>query len=184
MIDNLKTILVALLAIGAYHYRSEFGIIDQSHSSSVKTQNPVLVSKFGQYYTEDQGIEYENPNHKPRKFYYEDYEKYFNVFVVHQQITDESIKGFLDAHDVYQEKEYLKDKERFDELADTYGLYIEKGGQNDRRIYAAYAGHQKHYGIFAAVDIPKGSFIGEYTGVLTNNSANTDYAWEVLFILI
>jgi hypothetical protein len=176
MIDSLKTIFVALLAIGAYHFRSEFGIFDQKSDS---LQNPALVSKFGQYYTEDHGVEYVSPNHKPRKFYYEDYEKYFNVFVIHQQITDESIKEFLDAHDIYQDEEYLKDKNHYDALANDFGLYIDKGGENDRRMYVAYAGHQKHYGVFAAVDIPKGSFIGEYAGILTNNSANTDYAWEV-----
>eukprot|EP00455_Lapot_gusevi_P015101 TRINITY_DN1761_c0_g1_i1.p1 TRINITY_DN1761_c0_g1~~TRINITY_DN1761_c0_g1_i1.p1 ORF type:complete len:245 (+),score=74.54 TRINITY_DN1761_c0_g1_i1:39-773(+) len=34
------------------------------------------------------------------------------------------------------------------------------------------------YGLFASRDLPPNTVIGEYTGVLTHNSENSDYEWE------
>ena len=183
MTDQLKTIIVVILAIVAYHYRSTIGLIDDLVHKGGTVKNQEIIAKFGDYYTEDGGVTYENPRHKPRKFYHEDYESYFSVFVPDQLITDESIKALVDAHDIYQDKEYLNDPLYYDDLARIYGLYIENGGNNDRRLYVSYVGPGKGYGAFAAVDLSKGSFIGEYTGILTNNSANTDYAWTVIYFI-
>lgn len=179
MIPQLKTFLVAILAIAVYHYRSQFPFLKDIALKTETIKNQDLISKFCEYHTQDKGITHMNPKHKPRKFYHEDYEQYFNVFVTHKLITDESIKHLLDAHDIYQDEFYLKEKQYYDELVNFYGLYLEKGTKNDRRVYVAFVGPQKGYGAFAGVDIPKGAFIGEYTGILTNNTANTDYAWTV-----
>jgi hypothetical protein len=172
MLEMLKTIIVAMLAVAVYHFREDLPL---NLAEKRISKDALIRAKFGDYYTDD----HPNLKHKPRKFFHEDYEEYFNVFVTHELITDESIKALVDANDIYQEEEYKKHKDYYDELADTYGLYLDKTGKNDRRIYVAFCGPQKGFGTFATVDLPKGAFLMEYTGILTNNSANTDYAWTV-----
>jgi len=184
MLDKLKTVIVAILAIGVYHFREDLPYLNSALSKTASHKNPELIAKFGDYFTEDNGATHLNLKHKPRKFYHEDYEEYLNVFVTDKLETDDSIKALLDAHDIYQEEQYLKEKSHYDEMAQIWGLYLEKGGVKDRRVYVSYAGPQKGYGVFAAVDILKGSFVGEYTGILTNNTVNTDYAWMVHQLII
>lgn len=74
---------------------------------------------------------------------------------------------------------YRNDKIYYDKNSRLYGPYIEQGGENDRRFYCQYAGKEKGYGIYADLDIQKGTVIGVYTGIITNETANKDYAWIV-----
>ncbi len=92
--------------------------------------------------------------------------------------TDDSLKEILDNHNVFDDEEYLKDKTYYDEMTGLYRWYIEQGGENDRRFSCRYAGREKGYGIFADLDIQKDSVIGVYTGLISNQSDNTDYTWE------
>ena len=95
-------------------------------------------------------------------------------------IEELTIALMQDRFDIYQEEEYKKHKDYYDDLANTYGLYLDMPNKKDRRMYVAFCGIQKGYGAFANVDLPKGAFVAEYTGILTNNSANTDYSWTVI----
>lgn len=85
----------------------------------------------------------------------------------------------LDNHSVFDDDVYVNAKAYYDKNMLLYGPYIEMGGVNDRRFYCQYTGTGKGYGIYADVNIQKGTVIGVYTGVITNSSANKDYAWLV-----
>lgn len=97
-------------------------------------------------------------------------------------MQDDIIKDILDNHDILDDEEYLNDKTYYDKMTRLYGSYIEQGGENDRRFSCRYSGQEKGYGIYADFDIQKDSVIGVYTGVITNQTANKDYAWVVCLI--
>ena len=89
------------------------------------------------------------------------------------------IQTVLDNHNLFEDKEYLENKDFYDKNIRLYGSYIEQGGEKDQRFHCRYVSAEKGYGIFADFPIQKGSVVGVYTGVITNETANKDYAWVV-----
>ena len=81
---------------------------------------------------------------------------------------------------MFEDEEYLNNRDYYDKNARLYGSYIDEGGEKDRRFHCSYAGIDKGYGIYADFDIQKGTLVGVYTGMITNATANKDYAWFVI----
>ncbi len=190
MKDSFTTILISAIAILAYFYQSQLYALE-SLKKSVETldglyqrsgnfKNESLTGNLSDNHTKDEGISHPKLKHKERRFYHEDFPKYFNVRVTHELKTDESIKDLIDAKDIFQGEVYLKSKAYYDTMIEIFGPFIEDFPQDDRRFYVAFCSPEKGYGAFAAVDIPKNAYIGEYTGIVTNKTSNTDYAWSVI----
>ena len=84
---------------------------------------------------------------------------------------------------------YLENIDYFQELRDSYGDLIRQGGK--AALYIGRVDAAIGYGVFAAADIQKGAFIGEYAGVvqragedagceLENGGFESDYSWYYL----
>jgi len=110
-----------------------------------------------------------------RKFYQEDLSKYFLVEYLQNSVVDPSILHLLDNYDITQDPAFSdKNVKRRIEL---HSHFFDHGFPEDRRVYAALCSPEMGYGAFADVYIPAWTVIGEYTGIITDKSANTDYAW-------
>jgi SET domain-containing protein len=110
-----------------------------------------------------------------RKFYQEDLSKYFLVEYLQNSVVDPSILQLLDNYDITQDPAFSdKNVKRRVEL---HSHFFDHGFPEDRRVYAALCSPEMGYGAFADVYIPAWTVIGEYTGIITDKSANTDYAW-------
>jgi hypothetical protein len=184
MKDSYATIIITVaIAILAYFNKSQLCSLDghfqRSESIKESIHNGSLISNINNYSERNEEIIHQSQKQDQRKFYQDHFSKYFNVRLTHELITDESIQDLVDAHDIYRHEVYLNAKQSYDTMAEVFGPYIEDFLRDDRRFYVAFCGPEKGYGVFAAVDILKDSYIGEYTGMLTNKSANTDYAWTV-----
>jgi SET domain-containing protein len=110
-----------------------------------------------------------------RKFYKEDFSKYFLVDNIENSILDPEIASFVENHDVTKDQQFSA--AHIKSSLDLFSPYLEKGFAHDRRLFVALVSPEMGYGVFADVFIPAEAIIGEYTGVITNKSANTDYAW-------
>jgi SET domain-containing protein len=111
-----------------------------------------------------------------RKFYQDELSKYFLVEYLKESIIDPAILPLLNNHDITQDPQF-SDK-NLNRRLELHTHYFEHGFSNDRRIYVALCSQEMGYGAFAEVYIPAWTVIGEYTGIITSNQANTDYAWS------
>lgn len=110
-----------------------------------------------------------------RKFYQEDLPKFFLVEHLHDSFIDPDIQPLLENYDITTDPEYSD--EAVKRRIEVYGPYLDRGFAEDRRLYVALSSPEIGYGAFADVFIPAWTIIGEYTGMITNKRANTDYAW-------
>ncbi|KAI9098603.1 hypothetical protein DFS34DRAFT_693978 [Phlyctochytrium arcticum] len=113
-----------------------------------------------------------------RKFYPEDFEKFFGLRHVNTLVVPDSLKKYVENHDITKDTRYLDDHEMFDNYARVWGPFINQPHQKDSRFYVKWAGDEKHFGVYTDQYIPSNAYIAEYTGVLTNSSFSTDYEWD------
>lgn len=81
---------------------------------------------------------------------------------------------------------YCDNKEEFRLLNERYGDLIRKGDMG--HVYVKKINEHMGYGLFASRDLPEGTFVGEYTGIVRiashcsmeddNKEYETDYAWD------
>ncbi len=67
---------------------------------------------------------------------------------------------------------YIENKEEFESLARRYGPYVEREAMAP--VYIRRIDKTIGYGVFAARDIRRGDFIGEYAGVVQISGKHTD----------
>ena len=146
---------------------------------NVETKNP-----FNENYSKNFGIEYfqnaminsAKKTNERKKFFQKDFPKYFGVEHLQHSLIDPDVLPLIEKHDITQDPQYAQINVQ--RRIDLHGYYLERGGiPDDRRVYVAYASPEMGFGVFANVYIPAWSIIAEYTGVITNKFANTDYAW-------
>lgn len=113
---------------------------------------------------------------KRKKYFQEDFARYFNVELINQNIVDPDVLPFLEKHDITEDPEYSQINVQ--RRLDLHSYYLERGAfPDDRRVYVAYASPELGFGVFANVYIPAWTIVAEYTGVITRKHVNTDYAW-------
>ncbi len=110
-----------------------------------------------------------------RKFYQEDLAKYFLVDHLQNSIIAPDLVELLDKYDITKDPAYSDDMVKT--RVELYSPFFERGFAEDRRIYVSLSSPEMGYGAFADVYIPAWTIIGEYTGIITDQNANTDYAW-------
>ena len=110
-----------------------------------------------------------------RKFYKDDFNKFFMVEYIENSLLDPEIATFVENHDLTRDEQFTDPKIQMN--LELYAPYLERGFAEDRRLYVALVSGEKGYGAFADVFIPAGAIIGEYTGIISDKFANTDYAW-------
>ncbi len=110
-----------------------------------------------------------------RKFYQEDLSKYFLVEYLKNSYVDPDISSLVDNHDITQDFHFSD--ENVKRRIEQHSHFFENGFEADRRVYASLVSPEMGYGLFAELFIPAWTIIGEYTGVITNKTLNTDYAW-------
>jgi SET domain-containing protein len=110
-----------------------------------------------------------------RKFYQEDLEKYFLVEFIKNSIIDPDIVKFLDNYDITADPEFSD--ENVQRRVALHRYYFDHGFVDDRRIYAAFISKEMGFGAYADIFIPAWTIVGEYVGVISSKSFNTDYAW-------
>jgi len=111
-----------------------------------------------------------------KKYFQEDFPKYFGVEYLHQTVVDPQVLPFLEKHDITLDPKYSEINVQ--KRIDLHGHYLERGGfPEDRRVYVAYASPETGMGAFANIYIPAWTIIAEYVGVITNKFPNTDYVW-------
>ncbi|KND02239.1 uncharacterized protein SPPG_02720 [Spizellomyces punctatus DAOM BR117] len=113
-----------------------------------------------------------------RRYYPEDFEKHFGLRLIHQLEVPDSLKKYVDAHDIRKDPTYSQNIELSEAYARVYGPFLDHVHDDDRRIYVKWAGPEKHFGVFADTYLPPNAFIAEYSGILTNSSFSTDYEWD------
>lgn len=114
-------------------------------------------------------------NHLKRKFYQEDLAKFFLVEYLQKSIVDPDIAELLEKYDITQDPEFSH--ERVNRRIELYGPFLDRGFADDRRFYVSLVSSEMGYGAFSEVFVPAWTIVGEYVGIITNKSANTDYAW-------
>ncbi|TPX66461.1 hypothetical protein SpCBS45565_g04429 [Spizellomyces sp. 'palustris'] len=115
---------------------------------------------------------------KTRRFYPEDFETWFGLRHTHQLIIPDSLKPYLESHDLTTDEYYIGDKEVYDNYARVFGPILDTYITNDRRFYVQWTGEDKKFGVFTDAYIPPYAFITEYSGMLVNASRSTDYEWH------
>lgn len=116
------------------------------------------------------------PVQKRKKYFPEDFPRYFGVEHLQHSIVDPEVLPLLEKHDITQDLQYAQINVQ--RRVDLHGHYLERGGfQDDRRVYVAYSSPEMGFGVFANVYIPAWTIIAEYTGIITNKFPNTDYVW-------
>ncbi|KAK9768901.1 hypothetical protein K7432_000130 [Basidiobolus ranarum] len=113
-----------------------------------------------------------------RRFYMEDFQEYHQVIPIHTMQVDPLIEKFVNAHDITTDEEYTEDPESSHLLALKYGAALTKGTSFDKRFYVRWVDNIRGYGLFATTNIPGGTILGVYSGILTNNTYTTDYLWH------
>ncbi|KAK9766389.1 hypothetical protein K7432_004556 [Basidiobolus ranarum] len=116
-----------------------------------------------------------------RKFYQQDFLHFHQVVPLNKMVADPNIERFLDSHDITTDSEYpeyVDDEASLIYLAQKYGPFIEKGTANDKRMYVRWVDDDRGYGLYSSINIPGGSVLGVFGGVITNESYTTDYMWS------
>ncbi|KAI8851726.1 hypothetical protein BC829DRAFT_386685 [Chytridium lagenaria] len=103
-----------------------------------------------------------------RSFSQDDFETHFGIYPLQSQMVDPAIAAFLDAHDITNDEMYQKS---------VLSMFLEKGFKDDKRFKIKWISPEKGYGVFAAVNIGATNIVGEYVGVVTNNTIS-DYIWN------
>lgn len=141
-------------------------------------------SHFSENYTRFLGVDYfqnamlnsAKKVEKRKKFFQEDFVRYFNVEPLNQPIVEPDLLPVLEKHDITQDPEYSQINVQ--RRIDLHSYYLDRGSlPDDRRVYVAYASPELGFGAFANVYIPAWTIVAEYTGVITRKHVNTDYAW-------
>jgi len=111
----------------------------------------------------------------PKKYYPKDFRTYFMVDPIETTIMGPDVLELLKDHDLTKDHAY-RDKE-LNKKIEIYTPYLERGFEDDKRLYVSLVDAETGYGVFPEVYLSTGSIIGEYAGIITSKSANTDYAW-------
>ncbi len=116
-----------------------------------------------------------NENETRRKFYREDFEKFFLTKYLDNSIVAPKLAPILEPYDITTDPEFSF--ERIQRNLERYAPYLDRGQAEDRRIYISFISAEYGYGAFADVFIPEWTLIGEYTGIISIAGEHTDYAW-------
>ncbi|KAI8893605.1 hypothetical protein BC833DRAFT_278984 [Globomyces pollinis-pini] len=122
------------------------------------------------------------PLDKDRIYTYDDFESVFGVTPIHQVIFDPVLKLMLKHHNVFEEEQYLDEKAQYDAKLEVYKDVFAKDSHEDfHREYLGvkWSSPETGFGLYAIKDIPIGTPLGWYSGVIEMDIENTDYTWEV-----
>ncbi len=113
------------------------------------------------------------------KFFHDHFESAFNVKYLDKNIYEnEDLKQRLSPsqYDPTKGEFYMSDKEYYGVTSELYAGYI-ISKLNDRRLYVKFAGKNFGFGVFANMDIPANTYLGDYTGIVNLDTPNKDYTW-------
>ncbi|KAJ3177177.1 hypothetical protein HDU87_004669 [Geranomyces variabilis] len=122
------------------------------------------------------------PEWKTRKFWPADLEAHFGIHAVPTLLIPETLRPYVDSHDITTDYGYLKNQDLYDNYARVFGPFIDTLPTRapDERLYVQWTGDVKKFGVFSTIYIPSGTFLAEYSGLLVNHSRSTDYEWSYL----
>ncbi|KAI8896419.1 hypothetical protein BC833DRAFT_97039 [Globomyces pollinis-pini] len=128
----------------------------------------------------------ENPNtplDQEKEYTYDDFESVFNIKPIHETVTDPAIEDLLNSHDVYTDAYWLQDVEYSKSVSKQTQHFFDKSieerikAETDHMV-VKWSSAETGFGLHAIADIPQGSILGEYCGVINKDQKNTDYMWE------
>lgn len=119
----------------------------------------------------------QNEEHS-RKFFEEDLPRYFNVKILGEPRVEKEFQDVLKRHDIRSDSRFKEQDATISRNIERYKYYMDNYNPNDRRFYAKWAGKGFGYGIYANVPLKANTFLGVYTGVITDFMENTDYTWS------
>jgi hypothetical protein len=138
----------------------------------------------------------------------EDYVAVFRIWPLADMIIDPDVQPHMNLTSAYGFVSYEPEVQRGRRVAKKYGEFMRRtlttaypwatqmdwlgvgsGHAIDKAVktdevdvheltYVRYASEEMGFGLFAAQPLTKGTPIGIYTGILTNRTVNTDYAWR------
>ncbi|KAI9021270.1 hypothetical protein DFJ74DRAFT_120215 [Hyaloraphidium curvatum] len=112
------------------------------------------------------------------KYTYKDFVSLMGVEPIYNTTVDPILADIIAAHDIRNDQSYKDDIEGNEGKEKMYGPFLEQGFEGDERLYIAWTGPERGYGLFASVGIPVGTPIGVYAGVVTNQSVGSRYSWH------
>ncbi|KAI9094853.1 hypothetical protein DFS34DRAFT_627443 [Phlyctochytrium arcticum] len=115
---------------------------------------------------------------KERHFYPDELDEWFGLRTVNSVYVPDSLRPYIEAHDVKTDSQYTNDPDLYENYARVYGPALDHGNVDDRRLYVKWTGPDRKFGVFTNSYIPPFSFVTQYTGALINTSRSTDYEWH------
>ncbi|KAJ2995504.1 hypothetical protein HDV02_000676 [Globomyces sp. JEL0801] len=118
-----------------------------------------------------------------KEYTYDDFESVFNIKPIHETVTDPAIEDLLNSHDVYTDAYWLQDVEYSKSVSKQTQHFFDKSieerikAETDHMV-VKWSSAETGFGLHAIADIPQGSILGEYCGVINKDQKNTDYMWE------
>lgn len=115
------------------------------------------------------------PNNRTKKFTLQEIAQQFGIkYLVHNKIIDKRLLSW----DIKKDKEYTINPLLNIRLEKRYGELIKEGYVAP--LYIAWVNKFVEYGAFADAPIKKGAMVCEYTGILCEDSGDSDnlYLWD------
>lgn len=167
----LKLIIIALMGVLLYY-----------QSNQISKASKIITDLNTNRESMCQNFKIEKSKEKPH-YSQDDLLRYFAVsFEGGVSPENEWMAKFIESQNIYNEERYTSDAEEMKRRENLYGPYIERGFKDDDRFYIKLSSPEVGYGLFAKTDIPAGSVIGVYGGVLSrvkgNGVTDTDYSWS------
>ncbi|CAJ0828174.1 11106_t:CDS:10 [Entrophospora sp. SA101] len=132
-----------------------------------------------------------------KHIYLDEFEQEFNIQPLYYTVVDPLVEELLDKQNLsarlnnvtdidrnFIAERFMKSKEYSPYLKDLKEK-VERGDRNidDGRVYIRWVNDHVRYGMFAGKDFEKNDIIGLYTGYITKNISDYEYAWEYNYIV-
>jgi len=141
-------------------------------------------------------IKFDNGVFAYRHIYMNEFEEWFNVKPLDFPVMDAQISDLLENHDIpfLLRNSTELDQGAVDEIfrqTERYQPYLEGVRNNvlegtyvdDGRVYIRWVNDVVRWGMFAGQDFKRGDVLGIYTGILTRQSQDLEYAWEFNYLV-
>eukprot|EP00158_Paraphelidium_tribonemae_P009522 Partr_v1_DN28887_c0_g1_i5_m33257 len=183
--NSIDYLSIAVAGLAVYSAYSALGRMFSSHKYDSQIREELAALRSSNEFTS--GMRKVMRDYQPiefaeeRKFFLEESSRVFNVEPLSEMVMDNATRDIMLRHDPTSDKYYLNDPAGVDWNSQMYAGYYHAQQALDRMSYVKWCGKEMGFGLFANINLPKGAYLGEFSGILTNEPVPTDYMWTYAF---